>query len=91
MEAPADGLNDAPVAFRRSLKRHLLNAEASLKCLSPRCQASTLDLCLFFVFRTAGSSVGAPTTHIDDIFGRGESDVLAEMRSFLVRHFGELK
>ena len=32
-KAPAYGLNDAPVAFRRSLKRHLFNVEASLKCV----------------------------------------------------------
>ena len=56
-----------------------------------RCQASTFDPCPFFVFRKEGSTVGAFATHIGDILGSGEPDILAKMRIFLEQHFGELK
>ena len=55
-----------------------------------RCQASTSDPCLLFVFRAAGSAAGAFATQIDDILGRGEPDVLAKMRACLEQRFGEL-
>ena len=55
-----------------------------------RCQASTFDPCLLFVFPTAASAAGAFATHID-ILGRGEPDGLAKMRSFPEQRFGELK
>ena len=79
------------VAFRRSLERYLLIAEASLKCVGLRCQTSTLDPCVFFVFCAEGSAAGVFATHIDDILGRGAPDVLTEMRIFPGKRFGELK
>ena len=68
---PACGPNDAPVAFRRSVKRHILNSETSMERVGIRCQVSTFDSCLFFIFRDAGSAAGSLTTHIDDILGCG--------------------
>ena len=56
-----------------------------------RCEASTFDPSLFFVFRAKGGAVGVFATQIDDILGRGESGVLAKMRTLLERRFGELK
>ena len=88
LKAPAYGLNDAPVAFHRYLKRYLLNSELSMGRVGLRCQASTFDPCLFFVFRGEGHAVGVFTTHIDDISGCGEPDVLAKMRNFAERRFG---
>ena len=79
LKAPAYGLNDAPVASRRFQKRHLLNSVAPMKSAGLRCQASTIDPYLFSVFREEGSVVGGFTTHIDDILGYGEPDVLAKM------------
>ena len=90
-KAPAIGLYDSPAAFRRYLKRHLLNSDLSMKCVSLRGQAPTVDPCLIFVFREAGNSVGAPTAHIEDTLGCGEPDVLTTMRICLDRRFGELK
>ena len=91
LKAPPYGLRDAPAAFRRLLKRHLLNAEACPKCARLRCQATAFDPFLFLVFRTDGSAVGAFASHIDDISGCGEADVLAKIRAAPEQRFGELK
>ena len=56
-----------------------------------RFQASTFDPYLFFVFRATGSAAGAFATHIDDIPGCGEPDVLAKMRICPEQRFGALK
>ena len=37
-----------------------------MKSLGLRCQTSTLDPCLFFVFRKGGRAVGVFTAHIGD-------------------------
>ena len=91
LNAPAYGLNDAPVAFRRSLKRHLMNSTLSMDRVGLKCIGSSFDPCLFFVFRKTGSAVGAFTTHIDDILGCGEPGVMDGIRTFLELRFGELK
>ena len=80
LKAPAYGLNDAPAAFRRSLKRHILNSDLSVKNVGLRRKASAFDPCLFFVFRDQGQAVGVFTTHIDDFSGCGEPDVLPKIR-----------
>ena len=90
-KAPAYGVNDAPAAVRRSLERYILNSGLSMKCVGRRCQATTFDSCLFFVFRGEGHAVGAFAAHIDDILGRGEPGVLAKIRNFSERRFGGLK
>ena len=89
MKAPAYSLNDAPAAFRRALKRYLLNSELYMKCVGLGCQAPTFDPCLFFAFRAEGQAVGAFATHIDDILGCGKPDILTCF--FFGQRFGELK
>ena len=91
LKAPAYGLHDAPVAFHRSPKRHVLTSELSMKSVGLRRQASTFDPCVFFVFRDQWQAVGALATHIDDISGRGEPDVLTKIRHFLEKRFGTMK
>ena len=82
VKAPAVGLHDSPVAFHRSLKRHILNSDLSLKNAGLRCQAATFGPGLFSVFRDQGQVVSAFTRHIDDISGCGEPDVLPKIRGF---------
>ena len=85
LKAPAYGLNNAPAAFRRSLKRYLLNSELHMKCVGQRCQASTFGPCLFFVCRYQGQAV------IDDISGCGGPDVLLKIRGFSEQRSGTTK
>ena len=91
LKAPAYGRNDAPAAFRRSLKRHMLNSDLSLRNVGLRRQASTCDPCVFFVFRDQGQAVGVFATHIDDILGCGEPDVLRKIWAFSEQRFGARK
>ena len=79
LRAPAYGLRGAPVAPRRALRRYLLNSVSSSR---PR---------FSFVFRKNGGAVGVLTTHIDDILGPGEPDVLSKVLALFGRHFGALK
>ena len=91
LKAPARGLNDAPAAFHRSLKRNLSNSELFVEKVGLRRQASTSDPCLFFVFRAQGQSVGALATHIDGILICGEPDVLPKLREFLEQRLGGME
>ena len=91
LKAPAHSLDDAQGAFHRSLKRHLLDSELSTQGVGLRCQASAFDPCLFLVFRDQGQAVGAFTTHIDDVLGCGETDVLTKIRHFRETRFGTTK
>ena len=91
LKAPAYGLNDAPAAFRRSLKRHILNSDLSVKNAELRRMTSAFDPCPFFVFRDQGREVGAFATHIDDILGCGEPDVLPKIRRSSGQRFGAMK
>ena len=91
LKAPAYGLNDAPVACRRSLKRHLLNKEQSMKKVGLFCVSSTFDPCLFYIFNGKGPAVGVFATHIDDILGCGEPGVMDKLRQFSELRFGKLK
>ena len=54
LQAPGRGLNDAPAAFRRSPKRHILDPDNSMRGAGLRCQASLFDPCPLFVFRGKG-------------------------------------
>ena len=76
LNAPAYGLNDAPVEFHKTLKRYLVKAEESLKLVGLRFEPSKSDPCLFTVFTADSTAVGAFSTHIDDILGRGAPGVL---------------
>ena len=50
-----------------------------------------MTLAFFFVFRRNGFSAGVITTHIDDLPGRGEQDILQKMGKFLSSRFGPVK
>ena len=79
---PAYGLNDAPVACCRALRKYLLNSVASLAKVGLRFRAPSAGPRLYFVFRKAGGAVGAAPARCGDIFWRGKQDVLAEIRFF---------
>ena len=89
LKASAYGLNDAPVAFHRSLMRQILNSEAPMKHVGLRRQASTFESCVFLILRGAGRALGAFATHFDGVLGRGEPDVLPEIREYLEQHFSK--
>ena len=59
--------------------------------MGPRSEASSFDPCLHFVYRKSGPAIGAPTTYIDGILGRGEADVSSKSRIFLEKSFGKLE
>ena len=91
LDAPAYGLNDAPVAFHRSLTRYLVNATDSLKAVDLRVETSKFDPCLLFVFQKNSKAVGVITTRIDDLLGCGGTDVLPRMEKFSSIRFGQVK
>ena len=53
--------------------------------------ASTFDPRLYFVFWERGGAVVGLTTHIDDVAGGREGDVLRVARKYLVRRFESQK
>ena len=91
LNAPAYGLNDAPVEFRKTLKRYLVKSQESLQLVGLRFETSTLDPCLYAVFNNEGEAVGVFSTHIDDILGCGVPGVLERTRHYLEHRFGALK
>lgn len=56
-----------------------------------RCQVSSFDPRLFFVFRKVGGVVGAFTSRIYDILGCGEPGVLTKSREFSEYPFGAVE
>ena len=72
LNAPACGLDDAPVAPHRSPKRFVVNERDSLKAVDLRLEASKFDPCLFFVRCRSGLAVGVINTHFDDLLGCDE-------------------
>ena len=72
LNAPAYGMNGAPVAFHRPLKRYLLNEGAPPLAVDLRIEVSKFDTCLFFVFRRNFLAVGVTTTHTDDLLNKIE-------------------
>ena len=56
-----------------------------------RWKVPTFDPCLFFIFRGTGGAVSEFTTHIGDIPGCGEPEVLPKVRDFSEERFVELK
>ena len=91
LNAPAYGLNDAPVEFRKTLKRYLAKSEESLKLVGLRFETSKLDPCLYIVFPADSDAVGTFSTHIDDILGCGVPGVLERTRKNLAHRLGALK
>ena len=91
LNAPAYGLNDAPVAFRRAIQRYLRNREESIKAVGLLYTVSSSDPCLNFIYDKTNVAVGVFTTHIDDILGCGLHGTLEGTRKFLEKRFGPLK
>ena len=80
--APAYGLGDAPVAFRRPFRNYLLISVDSSAQVGLRFQVSPLYPYLYFAFREKGGAVGDFATHIGDILGCGELDSPTKIRVF---------
>ena len=57
-----------------------MNSADSLPTVGLRFEVSSFDLCLYFVYRRTGSAAGAFATHIGDIPGCGEGNLLAKAR-----------
>ena len=75
LRAPASGLHGAPVAFRRPLRKDLVNSAESLFGAGLRFEVSSFGPRLYCIFQESGGAVGAIATHVDDISGRGEPDL----------------
>ena len=58
LEAPAYDLNGAPVVVHRSLTKHFLSSDASLKRVGLRRQVTPLGPCLFAIFSGGGEFGG---------------------------------
>ena len=91
LNAPAYGSNDAPVEFRETLKRYLLQSANSLKLVGLLFEVPTLDPCLFVVYNAEKEAAGVFSSHIDDILGCGAPGVLDRARYYLEQRFGPLK
>ena len=55
-----------------------------------RFETSTLDPCPYVVFNGESEAVGAFSSHIDDILGRGAPGGLERTRYYLEQRFGPL-
>ena len=91
LNAPPYGLNDAPVEFRETLRRYLLQSETSLKLAGLRFEVSALGPCLFIVYNREKKSAGVFSSHIDDILGCGAPGTLDRTRYCMEQRFGPLK
>ena len=81
LRAPAYGLNDAPVAYRRPPRKSLGSCVESPPSVGLRIAASSFDPRMYSFFRKSGEAAGAITTHIDNILGCGEAGLLQKARS----------
>ena len=75
----------APAAFRRPLRKYLVNSAESLSRVVLRFEVSSFDPRLNYIFRKPGGAVGATATQIDDILGCGEPDLLLKESCFSER------
>ena len=87
----AYGSSDAPVAFYSTLNGYLLGERDSLGAASLKCQVSTRDPFPCFAIRLYGVAFGVFTTHLGDISGCEDQQVLHLARRDLERRFGVLK
>ena len=58
LRAPAYGLSDAPAAFRRPLRKYLVNSADSLPSVGIRFKVSSFDPRMYFIFGNRRSQVG---------------------------------
>ena len=83
LRAPAYKLNGAPLAFRLSLRKYLVNSAESSPSESVRFEVLPCGTRLYDIFRKSGGAEGAISTRIADNLGGGEPDLLLEARRFL--------
>ena len=91
LKLPAYGLNNAPVAFHRSLERYLLKNEAFLNLVGLKWKVSNLGPCLYAACNREDEAACVFSSHNDDILGRGVLGVLERTRHFLEQRFGAPK
>ena len=91
INAPAYGLNDAPVAFRQSPQKHLVSSELSLTKVGMENKVLPFGPCMYSVFREGGGAIGASTANTDGISGCGGPGVLGETQTYSGARFGVLK
>ena len=91
LRAPAHGLSDAPVAFRRPLRKYLVNSAESLSSVRIRSEVSPFNPRPCYMFRKSGGDAGAIATRAGDILGFGEPDSLLKARRFSAERFGKLE
>ena len=82
LRAQVCSLKDAPVAIHGSSQKYLRSSEESYASVGFRVQVSSFGPRLFFVFREEGGALGAVTTRLPVILGRGGQDPLTETRVF---------
>ena len=74
-----------------SLRKYLLKSVDLRAKVGFRFRVSSSHPRLFLLFRRDGGAVGAFATHMEDVLGCGEQDVLTKIRVFPENHFGTLK
>ena len=67
-----------------------MNSANSLAEVYLKFEASSFDLCLYFVLRKDGGAVGVIATQADDVPGCGEPDITSKTRDFLEMRSGKL-
>ena len=82
LRVPAYELSHAAASFHVSLRDYLVRSAGSPPSVGRRKCTSfgPFGPRMFFVYRKWGAAVGAIATHIDDVSGRGEPDLLLEER-----------
>ena len=80
LREPAYELSPAAASFHVSLRDYLVRSAESPPSVGRRFELSPPGPRLYFVYRKWGTAVGAIATHIDDVSGRGEADLLLEER-----------
>ena len=80
MRAPAYGSYDAPVAFRRPLRKFLVGSAESLSSVGLLYEVSSFGPRMYFIYRKSGKAVGVIATRVDDISACGGPELLLELR-----------
>ena len=87
----AYGLDDDPVAVHQPLRKYPVGAVDLPSSVGLRFEVSSFDPRMYLIFGKSGKAFGVITTHIDDILGRGEPDLLRRARGFPEKHSGKLR
>ena len=79
------------MALRRSLRKYATNSAESLASVGLRFEVSSFGPRMFPIHRKPGKAVRAIATHIGDIFGCGEPELVLVAPGFSGKRFGELE